>query len=248
MTRARSAAPSAAKKKKAKKAPMSAARAQLIAVALVLALVGAVAAIVIGALQSPSEDERALPEPDPTAAASAEVLREDAHVLTTAADPEVTVVEFLDFQCPACAAAAAAIAEVKAEYGDRVSIAVRNFPLTSIHPHAVDAALAFEAAAAQGAAVEMYEALFATQQEWSPFAGSQADTFRQLADDLGLDLAEYDRAVADPATLERIARDRDDALGLGLQGTPAFFIDGELVQLSSFGDLRALVEAALEQR
>lgn len=224
---------------------MSAGKAQLIAVVLVLALVAAVAAIVIGTLQTPAPDEQALPGPDPSAAASAQVLRDDSHALTSPAEPEVTVVEFLDFQCPGCAGAAAVVAELKAEYGERIAIVARNFPLTSIHPHAVDAALAFEAAAAQGAAAEMYEALFATQQEWSAFEGSQAGTFRQLADDLGLDLAEYDRVLADPATLDRVARDRDDALGLGLQGTPAFFIDGEAVQLTSFDDLRQLVEAKL---
>lgn len=221
---------------------MSPRTAQLIAVGVVVAFLAAIVAILVSTLQAPAADD-ALPEPD--ANVTAEVLRADSHALSSPADPEVTVVEFLDFQCPACAVASQAVAELKAEYGDRVAIVVRNFPLTSIHPHAVDAALAFEAAAAQGATVEMYEALFATQEQWSPATGSQAATFRQLADDLGLDLAEYDRVVADPATLERIARDRDDALGLGLQGTPSFFVDGEPAAIASFDDLRALVEQKL---
>ncbi|MFN4001675.1 DsbA family protein [Microcella sp.] len=238
------AAPAAPVKKKSPKKAMSPGTAQLIAVGVVLAFIAAIVAVLVTTLNTPAADD-ALPEPDPSA--SAEVLRADSHALTSPADPEVTVVEFLDFQCPACAVAASAVAELKAEYGDRVAIVVRNFPLTSIHPHAVDAALAFEAAAAQGATVEMYEALFATQQQWSPATGSQAATFRQLADDLGLDLAEYDRVVADPATLERIARDRDDAVGLGLQGTPSFFVDGEPAAIASFDELRALVEAGLDQ-
>lgn len=231
-----------APKKKPKKS-MSPRTAQLIAVGVVVLFLGAIAAILVSTLQSPGTGDDALPEPDPSV--TAEVQRSDSHALASPSDPEVTVVEFLDFQCPACAVASQAVAELKAEYGDRVAIIVRNFPLTSIHPHAVDAALAFEAAAAQGATVEMYEALFATQQQWSPATGSQAATFRQLADDLGLDLAEYDRVVADPATLERIARDRDDALGLGLQGTPSFFVDGEPAAIASFDDLRALVEQKL---
>ncbi len=241
-----SAAPATSAAKKPPKKPrksMSPRTAQLIAVGIVVLFLTAVVAILVSTLQPAGGTSDALPEPAPSI--NAEVQRADSHALTSPADPQVTIVEFLDFQCPACAVASEAVAQLKAEYGDRVAIVVRNFPLTSIHPHAVDAALAFEAAAAQGATVEMYEALFATQQQWSPATGSQAATFRQLADDLGLDLAAYDRVVADPATLDRIARDRDDALGLGLQGTPSFFIDGEPAAISSFDDLRTIVEAKL---
>ena len=235
------AAPASPSKKKPTKKAISPRTAQLIAVAVVLAFLAAIAAILITSLQTPGSD--ALPEPAPSA--DAQALRDDSHALTSPTNPEVTVVEFLDFQCPACATASQAVAELKAEYGDRVAIVVRNFPLTNIHPHAVDAALAFEAAAAQGATVEMYEALFATQAQWSPATSSQAATFRGLANELGLDMAEYDRVVAEPATLDRIARDRDDAIGLGLQSTPSFFIDGDLATIASLGDLRALVEAKL---
>lgn len=232
------------KKKKIKKT-MSPRTAQFIAVGVVVAFIGAIAAILVSTTtQSPAGGGIALPEVDTTV--TAQVQRDDSHALTDPANPEVTVVEFLDFQCPACAVASQAVTDLKAEYGDRVQVIVRNFPLTEIHPNAVNAALAFEAAAAQGAASEMSEALFATQQEWARSSMSQADTFRALADDLGLDMAEYDRAIADPATLERVARDRDDAVGLGLQGTPSFFVDGEPAALESFDDLRTLVESKLD--
>ncbi len=223
------------------KKAMSPRTAQLIAVGVVVLFLAAITAILVSTLQNPADE--ALPEPDSTG--TAEIQRADSHALTNPTEPEVTLVEFLDFQCPACAAASVAVSQLKADYGDRVAIIVRNFPLTSIHPHAVDAALAFEAAAAQGATVEMYEALYATQQQWSAGSGSQAATFRDLADQLGLDLAEYDRVVADPATLDRVALDRADAIGLGLQGTPSFFIDGELVEISSFDDLRTQIESRL---
>ena len=91
----------------------------------------------------------------------------------------------------------------------------------------------------------MYRALFATQEQWSPGSGSQAEVFRGLADDLGLDMAAYDAAVADPATLERVSRDNTDAMGLGLQGTPSFFIDGEQAAIASLDELAALVAQAL---
>ena len=222
---------------------MSPRTAQFIAIGVVVAFLLAIVAILFATTAQTPGGGNALPEVDTDV--TAQVQRDDSHSITNATDPEVTVVEFLDFQCPACAVASETIAELKADYGDRVEIIVRNFPLTDIHPNAVNAALAFEAAAAQDAAVEMHEALFATQQEWARSSGSQAAVFRGLADELGLNMAEYDRVVADPATLERIARDRDDAVGLGLQGTPSFFIDGEPAEIASFDELRALVESKL---
>lgn len=240
MSRSPAASP-AATKKNSKKA-VSPRRAQFITIVIVLAFLAAITAILVTSLQGPGTGT--LPDIDTDGAP--QVQRADSHALTSSADPEVTIVEFLDFQCPACASAALAVVELKAEFGDRIAIIARNFPLTEIHPHAVDSALAFEAAAAQGAAAEMYEALFTTQQQWSSATGSQASAFRRLAGDLGLDLGEYDRVVADPATLERIARDRADARGLGLQGTPAFFIDGEPASIASFDELRALVDARLD--
>ncbi len=233
--------PAPTSKKKPAKKPMSPRTAQFIAIGVALAFVAAIALIVVASLGGGSQTD-ALPEVEPDG--QAEVQRADSHYVNGSADSAVTIVEFLDFQCPACAVAAGSIGSIIDTYGDDVAVVVRNFPLTSIHPHAVDSALAFEAAAAQGAAAEMYRALFATQQQWSPGAGSQAEVFRGLADDLGLDMAAYDAAVADPATLERVSRDNADAMGLGLQGTPSFFINGEPAPVSSLDELAALVAAA----
>jgi protein-disulfide isomerase len=228
--------------KKTPKKAMSPRTAQLIAVGVALAFIGAIAAILITTLGGQSGGT-ALPEtPD---AGTPQIVRDEAHRLTEPAEAEVQLVEFLDFQCPACAAAAQAVESIKSQYGDRVEIVVRHFPLTEIHPHAVEAALAFEGAAAQGAAVEMYEALYSTQQQWSSGTGSQAAAFRGLAEQLGLDMAEYDRVVADPATLETVSLGRQDAIGLGLQGTPSFFLDGEPVTIQSLDELITLVQQKL---
>ncbi len=228
--------------KKTPKKAMSPRTAQLIAVGVALAFIGAIAAILITTLGGQSGGT-ALPEtPD---AGTPQIVRDEAHRLTEPAEAEVQLVEFLDFQCPACAAAAQAVESIKSQYGDRVEIVVRHFPLTEIHPHAVEAALAFEGAAAQGAAVEMYQALYSTQQQWSSSPGSQAAAFRGLAEQLGLDMAEYDRVVADPATLETVSLGRQDAIGLGLQGTPSFFLDGEPVTIQSLDELITLVQQKL---
>jgi len=222
---------------------MSPRSAQLVAIAVALGFIAIITAIVLTSMN------RAAPEALPSVAPSdvGQVVRDDSHLLTEATPEtaEVVLVEFLDFQCPACAGASVAVGQLAAEYGDRVAIAIRHLPLTSIHPHAVDAAVASEAAAAQGQFAAMYEALFATQSEWGGAGRSQADTFRGLAEQLGLDMAEYDRVVADPTTRERIAIDQADALALGATGTPTFFLDGELAQLSSFEELQQLIEQRL---
>ncbi len=229
-------------KKKPVKKPMSPRAAQFIAIGVALAFVAAIALIVVTSLGGGNQTDAL---PDVTPDGDAQVQRDDSHFINGSADSDVTIVEFLDFQCPACAVAASSVGSIIDTYGDRVAVVIRNFPLTSIHPHAVDSALAFEAAAAQGAATEMYGALFATQEQWSPGRGSQAEVFRDLAEQLGLDMAEYDRVVADPATLDRVARDNADALGLGLQGTPSFFIDGEQAAVQSLDELQALVAQKL---
>ncbi len=231
-------------KKKPVKKPMSPRTAQFIAIGVALAFIAAIALIVVASLGGGNQTD-ALPEATPDG--EAQVQRDDSHFINGSAESEVTIVEFLDFQCPACAVASGGVSSIIDTYGDRVAVVIRNFPLTSIHPHAVDSALAFEAAAAQGAAPEMYRALFATQEQWSSGAGSQAAVFRDLAEQLGLDMAEYDRAVADPATLDRVSRDNADALGLGLQGTPSFFIDGERAEIQSLDELQALVAARLSE-
>jgi len=233
-----------ARRPKAQKKPMSPRAAQFIAIAVALGFIAIIVAIVVSSTNR-SDATDALPEIP--AEEAGELLRDDPHLLTEATPEtaEVVLVEFLDFQCPGCASASPFVQQLAADYGDRLSVVVRHLPLTEIHPNAVAAALAAEAAAAQGQFAAMYERLFETQPEWGRSAGDQSGTFRGFAEELGLDLGEYDRVVSDAATLERIALDRADAFALGAGGTPSFFLDGEFLQLSSFEELRVLVEARL---
>lgn len=172
------------------------------------------------------------------------VLRDDSHRLSVATTGDVTLVEFLDFECEACAAAFPFIEELRGEYGDRVTFVARYFPLPG-HPNSETAAIAVEAAARQGAFEAMYQRLFETQEQWSHGEESQAAVFRDFAADLGLDLDEYDAAVADPATLERVLRDKTDGIALGVTGTPTFFLNGEKLDVASTADFRAALDAAI---
>jgi protein-disulfide isomerase len=174
------------------------------------------------------------------------LVRPDSHRLSTAPDGKVTLVEFLDFECEACRAAFPAVEQVREEYQGRVSFVLRYFPIPS-HANAENAALAAEAAARQGQLEAMYQRMYETQTEWGEQRESKAEVFRGFAQDLGLDMAAYDRTVADPATLERVRSDRDDGITLGVQGTPTFFVNGTRVQPRSVDDLRAALDRALAE-
>lgn len=111
------------------------------------------------------------------------------------------------------------------------------------------AALAAEATGQQDAFEAMHTLPFERQQEWTATEDAAA-AFRGYADELGLgasDAAVADAAVADPATLERIQHDADAGVALGVQSTPTFFVDGELVDLRDFDDVEAAIEAALAE-
>ncbi|WP_374194563.1 DsbA family protein [Streptomyces sp. ISL-63] len=102
-----------------------------------------------------------------------------------------------------------------------------------------------EAAAQQGRFEEMYGKLFTTQARWGEADESKEPLFREYAEELGLDMEKFTAALDDPATTERIEADQRDGLGLGVQGTPTFFVDGlRIPNPGSYGVPRAHREAA----
>jgi protein-disulfide isomerase len=172
-------------------------------------------------------------------------IADDTHVLSQAQTADVVLVEFLDFECEACGAFYPFVEELRAEYGDQVTFAFRYFPLPG-HGNSVNAAVAVEAAARQGRLEDMYNQLFTTQAQWGEKGDeSQAPLFRQFAEEMGLDLALFDQDVADPDVLARVQSDFEAGIALGVQSTPTFFLNDEPLELQSFEDLRAAIEAAI---
>ncbi|KRE72268.1 DsbA family protein [Arthrobacter sp. Soil762] len=182
--------------------------------------------------------------PAPPASADSQVAREDSHRLTSPPAEKAQLVEFLDFECEACRAAEPLVAELKEEYGDRITFTHRYFPLPG-HLNSGTAALAVEAAARQGHYEPMVTKLFATQPEWGEKQDSQAALFRTYAEGLGLDMARFDQDVVAEDTKERIRRDIADGKALGVTGTPTFFLNGEKLTLNTEAQFRQLLDDAV---
>jgi len=155
----------------------------------------------------------------------------------------VTVVEYGDFECPNCKNAVPAVKMLLADFGGRIRFAYRHFPLEEAHPHALAAAEAAEGAAQQGKFWEMHELLFANQ------AHLTQKHLHEYAERLGLDMARYTSEMDDHIYLQRIREHVDGGKRSHARGTPAFFVNGAIRDVS-FG-MQALfdaVEAALHRR
>ncbi len=212
-------------------------RTRILIQAAVLVIVVAVAAIVITTARSANS---------PDIEGTPQTLRENSHRLDTAEDGKVTLVEFLDFECEACAAAYPLVESLREDYAGRVTFATRYFPIPS-HQNAQNSAVAAEAAARQGQFEAMYTRLFETQTQWGEQASSRAEFFRFLADEIGLDMEQYDADVADPDVLERVLADQREGTALGVEGTPTFFLNGEKLEVSSVEEFRAAIEEAVQE-
>jgi protein-disulfide isomerase len=134
----------------------------------------------------------------------------------------VTLVEYGDYECPYCAQAYLITKEIQERLGDKLCLVFRNFPVTKIRPHAYETALAVEAAAAQGKFWEMYDYLFKHGQSVTD------DSLRRSAANLGLNLTRFDREFHDRIYSNHIDEDIQSGNSSGVNGTPTFFINGEL--------------------
>lgn len=159
-------------------------------------------------------------------------------------DAPVKLVEYSDFQCPACAAFQPVVAEILAEFGDSVSFEYRHFPLMQIHPLAEPAARAAEAAGQQDKFFEFHDLLFANQATWSK-SSNPGQFFTQYATELGLDLEQFARQQRASVLQKHVRAQFDEARSLGLTGTPSFYLNGHKMTFASYEEFRAQIAAAV---
>jgi protein-disulfide isomerase len=145
-------------------------------------------------------------------------------------DAKVTVIEYGDFQCPACAAYAPLLERLAAEEATgTVRVVFRHFPLPQ-HPNAIAAALASEAASRQGKFWEMYSIIYSNQTTWENDSAETAKAeFEGYATQLGLDKQKFASDVAATSTLKRVEDGRAEAQSLSLTYTPTFFVNGKVI-------------------
>jgi protein-disulfide isomerase len=147
------------------------------------------------------------------------------HALGPAHAP-VTIVEYGDFECPNCKQAAPAVRLVLERFAARVRLVFRHFPLEEVHPHALHAALAAEAAGAQGKFWQMHDLLFENQQHL------KLHQLRGYAERLELDMERYDSEMNDELYLQRVREQIDSGRVSGVHATPTFFVNGGICDVS----------------
>ncbi len=174
------------------------------------------------------------------------LIRETNH-MTGSKDAKVNIVEFADYQCPACAAANPILKRIIAEYKDNpnVNLVFKNFPLDSIHPNARISAEAAEAAGEQGKYWEMNEIIYTNQNQWAQ-EPSPLDLFAGYAQQIGVANIEQFRDSIQIRKYDAvISADVSDGQSLNVNSTPTIFINGEKVDNYQYETLKAKIEEKL---
>ena len=140
---------------------------------------------------------------------------------------KLTIIEYSDFQCPACKSAYASLEQLMEDYPDDIRLVFRHFPLKSIHPNAFLATQAAEAAGKQGKFWDMYVALFDMQSDWSSLSTEDFTSWLSTkAEAMDLDAVIFSTDLTSDAVVQKVSDGYDKAASIGLSGTPTMFVNG----------------------
>lgn len=174
------------------------------------------------------------------------VLLDGARHQLGAENPVVTIVEFSDFFCPACASVAPMLKSLVDTYPDQVAVVYRHFPLVSLYPESQLVAQSSEVMAEEGLFWEYNSVLYERQPEWRNQSGDDlVATLSQYASELGIDTSDFAERIRSSQVRQLVLDDLSLANQLGLQATPTIFVNG--AQVSAPGELPSLVEMLIEQ-
>jgi protein-disulfide isomerase len=195
-------------------------RAYLLQNKMLLIAILAVALALLGlyAISRESDSDPNAPRPELN-------VREDDWVIGDPTTAKAVLVEYSDFECPACGIYHSILGQLKAETGNDLAIVYRHFPLSAIHPNAMLAAHAAEAAGQQGKFFEMHDKLFINQKDWAG-RDNAADIFKGYASELGLDTDQFTEDMGSSRIAKKVSESVEEARSLGLRGTPSFFLNG----------------------
>jgi protein-disulfide isomerase len=169
---------------------------------------------------------------------TSQVLLPTTHV-TGNSEAKTVLVEFSDFQCPACGAYKPVVDQIIEKYSDKLLFGYRHYPLPQ-HENAISAAIASEAAARQDKFWEMSDYLFTFQSDLS------SETIKKAAQNLELDMQKFDEDIKNPELQAIVEKDKNDGNTLGINSTPTFYLNGKKLNLSRPQDLLTAVDQALQ--
>jgi protein-disulfide isomerase len=162
-------------------------------------------------------------------------------------EAQLTLVEFGDYQCPSCGAYHPFVKEILNRYPKQLRLEFHHYPLISLHPNAMAAAMAAEAAGEQGHYWEMHDALFEFQAQWSSSPNAEA-VFLALANRIGLNANAFMQSMRSPALQQRVLKDVERAQDAKVEAVPTFFINGEQQHIKlSMEDFVQTIEAHLHK-
>ena len=172
-------------------------------------------------------------------------------------DAPITIIEFSDFQCPFCAKFhETTLPQLEKNYisTGKVNFVYRDFPIQSIHPNAIPAALASECADDQGKFWEMHDMIFKNQRSWQGLSIEQSiNTFTEYASEIALNFDEFDSCMSSVKHLEEIRNDLNDGREYGVTGTPGFFVGNEeigftkLIGAQPFSSFQRVIDGQLDR-
>lgn len=162
-------------------------------------------------------------------------------------DAKLVLIEYADFQCPACGYYHPIVKKLISDFPKDLTVVYRNFPLVTIHPNAMAAAIAAEAAGRQGKFWEMHDLLFEKQSEWSSLNGT-FDKFVSYAESLNLDTAKFKADLDLPELKEKVKKSLAEGEALGVDATPTFYLNGEkLENVGSYEQFKDLVQKEISK-
>lgn len=165
------------------------------------------------------------------------------HVFGSTAQ-KVTLLEYGDYQCPGCGSLYAPLKDVVTKYKDNLTFIFRNFPLTTIHPNALAAATAAEAAGLQGKYYEYHDILYQNQQNWQEAAVNERTTlFQDYAKQIGLDVNKFNNDLTSSQVADKINRDRSSASQFSISSTPTLILNGQKLDQTTTFDKDKLSQA-----
>lgn len=166
----------------------------------------------------------------------------DADWMAGNKESAVTLIEYGDFQCPACAAYHPLVKKMLEENGQEFRFVYRHFPLRQ-HAQAKDAAYAVEAAGRQGKFWEIYDMVYTHQNDWAGKTNAK-DIFSGYANSLGLNMEQFNQDRGSSEVKDRVEKDTQDGLKAGLNSTPSFFVNGKKIQPQSYAEFVNFIKQA----